>query len=150
MTTLYQKTNCPFVFLRKFILNLIKKHHSTKRCLLIRFKMINLTLQILSFTLIAVPPMPLNLDIASKTNTSLQVQWMKPSPSHGFITGYRLAYWPTDGNGINNVTATIDGPNIGPFPIVRHITGLQPYTKYSIQVIDQFMLQNCYVFNSNQ
>ncbi|XP_072019217.1 receptor-type tyrosine-protein phosphatase F-like [Amphiura filiformis] len=84
-------------------------------------------------TMEGVPPMPVKLDAIAKTNTSLHLQWTRPDPTHGVIIGYRLSYWPTDGNGLENVTQAIRGP-FGPFPVQQRVLNLHPYTRYSIQV----------------
>ena len=88
----------------------------------------NTTWAVIGCFVFAVPPPPQNLRVVNVSDTSIWIRWDAPVPTNGFLNQYRITYSrATDDLDFSIVVNKADGT-------LKRLSGLTPYTQYSIKV----------------
>ena len=81
------------------------------------------------------PSSPLNLMITNKTSTSLTVEWSPPLTPNGVILSYQVSYVGLESvNSVPDSFETISTLNTNGTTQTVEVTGLSPYSRYSLSV----------------
>lgn len=77
-----------------------------------------------------VPSAPGGPTLMETTSVSVAISWTAPSSPNGVLTNYRIIYWSATTPGV-----VLQAQQPSSLPLIYNITGLTPFTVYSIQVI---------------